>query len=351
MLRLASLTSDGTGTVNYTYDTYGKLTTISRGTTSYNFTYDAWGRIVDTKVGAVTLSTNEYGTNLDPDEGDVNFGQLMSVTYGNGFVTEYSYDSLDRVSTISQRLTANGSALPAYSFTYNNEGDLYALYNYKTDRVTFFEYDHAGRCMASTEKSFTHTGGSFAVTSLGAVVSACDYEYDSLNRLSKLTCAVSGSQWETVYTYDDDGRALTTTLDNGKVITNTYDAVGRLTRKRIGLTSNYDTALTYLTGPGGSQTALVATYKNGSNAEYNYTYDENGNILTIAQDGDVTYYQYDAANQLIREDNATLNQSWTYTYDSWGNLLNKKRYAYVANGGTLGSCQETIQPFYRPLLV
>ena len=33
-------------------------------------------------------------------------------------------------------------------------------------------------------------------------------------------------------------------------------------------------------------------------------------------------------------------------YDTNGNLLNKKRYAYVPNGGALGACLETISYGY-----
>ena len=49
----------------------------------------------------------------------------------------------------------------------DGEGNLYELRNYKTNpnRATFFEYDHAGRYMASTEKSFTvATNGKISYT-------------------------------------------------------------------------------------------------------------------------------------------------------------------------------------------
>lgn len=58
MLRLASLTGSGVGTVNYGYDAYGRLNKITRASTVYNFTYDDWGRTVSTKVGSIALSTN-----------------------------------------------------------------------------------------------------------------------------------------------------------------------------------------------------------------------------------------------------------------------------------------------------
>ena len=102
---------------------------------------------------------------------------------------------------------------------------------------------------------------------------------------------------------------------------------------------------TYKSGANGSTTALISTYTNGSDARYNYNYDANGNITQIWR-GSVTFanasekysYVYDEANQLIRENlcygtGNSNNATITYEYDSWGNLLNKKIYAYTT--GTL----------------
>ena len=53
------------------------------------------------------------------------------------------------------------------------------------------------------------------------------------------------------------------------------------------------------------------------------------------------YYQYayDELGQLIREDNRDANKSYTYSYDSRGNILEKKTYAFDL--GTLGTAQST----------
>ncbi|MBR4628780.1 MAG: DNRLRE domain-containing protein, partial [Ruminococcus sp.] len=343
MLRLASLTSDGTGTVEYGYDQYGKLTSISRSTTVYSFTYDNWGNVVDTKVGSTTLSTNIYDQ----------YGRLSQVNYGNGFKTRYEYDSLDRTSKIYQGTAANGSNTPAYEFIYNGEGDLYELRNYKTLRASFFEYDHAGRCMASTEKKFTvDSNGAFS--SYAGTAAGYAYEYDANNNLTKLTCFNDHDSWETTYTYDGANRPLTTTLNNGKVIKNTYDIMGRITSKALKNSSNattsiYKTTVTYVAGANDSQTALVATYQNGSDAAYSYSYDANGNITSITKGSLSFTYEYDAANQLVRENlyygsgNAN-NATYTYEYDDWGNILNKKRYTYTT--GSLGSVLNTINYGY-----
>ena len=46
-------------------------------------------------------------------------------------------------------------------------------------------------------------------------------------------------------------------------------------------------------------TALLATYKNGSDAEYEYAYDDNGNITEITQGSTSVTYEYNGANELI----------------------------------------------------
>ncbi len=212
---------------------------------------------------------------------------------------------------------------------YNGEGDLYEIRNYRTGRASFFDYDHAGRCMASKERAFTVTNGRITY---GANLSSYGYQYDECNNLSKLTCSVLGSKWSTVYTYDNDNRPSTTTLASGKVITNTYDAIGRLTNRALGLNTTYNTALTYVPGNDTNKTTgLVATYQNGSDAAYNYTYDDVGNITEITQGTTSIGYVYDDANRLIRENNQVTNQTIVYDYENelWGNIRSRKIYAYT----------------------
>ena len=48
-------------------------------------------------------------------------------------------------------------------------------------------------------------------------------------------------------------------------------------------------------------TGLIATYRNGSDAAYTYTYDDNGNITSITQGSTGITYEYDETNRLTRE--------------------------------------------------
>ena len=79
--------------------------------------------------------------------------------------------------------------------------------------------DHAGRCMASTEKSFTGTGNN---VTYGATVAAYNYKYDANNRLIKFTNTLADDTWSTEYSYDADGRQSLVKLNNGNTIEYVY---------------------------------------------------------------------------------------------------------------------------------
>ena len=188
--------------------------------------------------------------------------------------------------------------------------------------------------MKSCERSFTVSGGT--VTYGSSLLSSYGYQYDTGNNLTKLTCSVAGSTWNTVYTYDSDNRPSTATLSSGKVVTNTYDALGRVQKKTIGLNTPYETTITYVDVGTSKTSGLIASYQNGNDDPYLYTYDDNGNILSITHGSISITYAYDSANRLIRENNTQRNMTITYTYDTYGNMTNESHYAYTT-GDDLGT--------------
>ena len=109
--------------------------------------------------------------------------------------------------------------------------------------------------------------------------------------------------WSTTYSYDNDNRPKTTLLHNGRSFVNTYDGIGRITSVKLknGSSIVNNTAITYVPGANGSKTALVSTYTNGNDSAYNYEYDANGNITSITNGSQSFTYEYDSANQLVRE--------------------------------------------------
>ena len=338
MLRLSGISAPELSAVTYAYDANGKMTGITRGGTQYGFTYDVWGRTAKTKVGEIVLSSNTYDT----------YGRLSTVTYGNGYSMRYIYDEMDRVKLVKTRTAAGETEITAYEYVYNGEGDLYEVRNHRSNRATFFEYDHAGRCMSATAKTFTVTGGKIRYTGTEA---AYRYEYDPNNNLSKLKQSVNGEKWTVTYTYDKDNRPKTTRLNNGKIITNNYDAMGRITSRTIGLGTAYTTRMGYLAGANGSQTALLSSYKNGNDAQYEYTYDGNGNITNIRQGDKVFSYEYDGSNQLVRENlyyssGSKENKTITYEYDGYGNRVMRNLHPY--SSGELLAAKAATKYDYSP---
>ncbi len=82
----------------------------------------------------------------------------------------------------------------------------------------------------------------------------------------------------------------------------------------------------------------------GYDKTYSYTYDDNGNIVSISDGSSSITYEYDSANQLIRENNQEGGYTYTWTYNNAGNILNRKEYAYTS--GTLGTATDTINYTY-----
>ncbi|CDM67294.1 Hypothetical protein CM240_0115 [Clostridium bornimense] len=90
---------------------------------------------------------------------------------------------------------------------------------------------------------------------------------------------------------------------------------------------------------GSSESTRIASMDNNGK-KISYTYDANGNIETITENGKTIKYYYNELNEVVREDNQTLNKTITYSYDQGGNILNKVEYPYTT--GNLGTASKTV---------
>jgi RHS repeat-associated protein len=125
-----------------------------------------------------------------------------------------------------------------------------------------------------------------------------------------------------------------------------YDNLGRLNNESINTgTATKTVSYSYLPGTAGAgaTTAKIGTIDN-SGSKISYTYDANGNIQTITENGKTKKYTYNELNEVTREDNAVLNKTIVYNYDSGGNITSKVEYAYTT--GTLGAATKTVNYGY-----
>lgn len=310
MKRLTGLSqsvASGTAQVGYSY-TNDDLTQVSHNGFTYGMTYDLFGNTLTTKVNSTTVSDNTYNYSR---------GLLTSTAYGNGLTVNYTYDDTDRVTEVKF-----GSTL-MYSYAYDGDGNLQRMVDHPRGITTTYYYDLTGRLI----RSVASDGSEYL------------YEYDLNNNLTKLHQKAAGSSWTTEYTYDKDNRPVTVKVGT-RTITDSYNATGTRANRVYGFASPYTVTMTYLAGANGSKTAMLQSYRNGSDSPYTYTYDDNGNVLSITQGTVSASYVYDEINQLVRANDGFANRTTTYAYDLGGNITEKKEYAYTT--GTLGTPTDTI---------
>ena len=80
------------GSVNYTYDQRGLLSTLSNSEVSYSFSYDQFGNTTGVTIGddltAVQYEYNNYN------------GKIKKITYSGGYSERFVYDHIDSITEI-----------------------------------------------------------------------------------------------------------------------------------------------------------------------------------------------------------------------------------------------------------
>jgi RHS repeat-associated protein len=291
------------------------LTFISTETATYEFEYGSFSLRTKVTVGNRTLATYSYTNDKNK--------YLETLAYGNGDKVKYTYDELGRV--VKETYYENGSTnvYATVTYQYDNTGALASVYDSKTGKTVKYYYDTIGRVSGLYE-----TGGT---------AHSLRYTYDDLGRPTAIVDTYGSTTYSTEYTYDGQGHIFL--VDNGdasevylydshdrfhEAYTFHGDSNTHLIHKTIGYEAPDDRS----TSNRVSMWNYATTGEFGRN--YNYLYDGNGNIVRVKQDGDkYTYYHYDTANQLIREDNQVAGKTWVWTYDDGGNIKSRKEYAYT----------------------
>lgn len=325
---------------NYTYDTAGKVTSVTRdsiGGTAvrYDYTYDA---TFPEKVASVTPKVPSTNA-VDPTwqawrydyypTGSTSPGSLHHVyrVQSDGStldtVSTYVYDAQGRVT----RQTSAGGGQTDY--TYDAQGNLHTVTapannDGGTRPVTTYGYDALGRVTTVTDPLGHDT----------------TYTYDPLGRVLTVTLPKpsggSNLSFTTTYSYDhfDAGTGLVFTEvadPNGKLTRLGYDQFGRLV-KSIDAANNATTygytrdILSSITDANGNVTSYQydsqrrltrTTFPDG--AYESYTYKPDGLLWTKTdRRGVTTTYSYDGQKRLASKSYSS-GGSITYTYQ--GQLL------------------------------
>lgn len=359
--RIISHLVPGAEAIEYTYDSRGRIATVSQGsgplqrTTQYSYNTE----------GFVSKIKNAVGDSVS-FEYDLS-GRLSREVLPGGQEVDYAYDADGNLDTLLP------PGKPAHVFAYNpvgldtlysppvlGAGTFHTASGYNLDQQLLkvnrpdgkaidYVYDFAGRMdsikVANGAYVFGYgpvTGRLDSIAAPGGIVNRFTYDgafltqadwdgpmtgsihstYDNDFRLSTQTV---GGGWPIGFTYDQDGFRTT-----AGAMAYTWDAQGRLTSASLGIV--HDTLIYDIFG----QARQYAAVK-GTDTLYRYylTRDKLGRIQEkIETIGGTTHsyqYAYDARGRLtsVSIDSAL----WTsYTYDGNGNRLTRTRSGVTDTG-------------------
>ena len=232
-------------------------------------------------------------------------GNLPSMTSSNahGTSVDYSYDDLNRLSTVVD------SRLPA-------------------SQTTAYTYDPA-----SNLATVRYPNGLQST-----------FSYDQLNRVSTQVSPVSGY----AYQYGPAGNRMSSTELNGRTTNWNYDGIYRLTNESISLDpANKNGSVAYGLDPVGNRLSASSNLSGVANSFSTYdaddrlmseSYDPNGNTTSSGGKS----FAYDSENHLVSMNGGTA----TIIYDGDGN-----RVAKTVNGVTTRYVADDLNPTGYPQVV
>ncbi|WP_080064313.1 S8 family serine peptidase, partial [Ruminiclostridium hungatei] len=362
---LTQKTSPSGYTVTYTYDAYGRVvkTELDKGETSRTV-YDLLGRKIQ------DIAPNQYEEEKDglnsgtPTQtyADVTAGtryeynpagRVKKVTDPMDSSVEYTYDIYGN--TLSEKLTdSTGKEKNTKSYTYDVMNRLTTVsFKGGSDQTSLKleSYAYTIQTDGKTQKTHTRYLNTAAPAITGTTTSEAaitEYTYDYANRQ--------------VEQKNPDGGRLTTIYNPNGTIASTTDAMGNTTWYKYDGRNNpsekwipmeeglysytriaYDKAGRKVSEQTGKdKTELYGIPSSDRLITKSYAYDKNGSLTTVTDSsGRRTENQYDPEGNLVRENIFTAKDTFNtteYTYNHIGKVTSRTKY--IKKGDLLGNKEE-----------
>lgn len=255
--------------------------------------------------------------------------QTFDPKYGTHYIDRYEYDECGR-RIITESLNVKSGGTVIYFDQYDAKGHLIQTGNINADGTTYgvtaYEYDEKGRPILQKD-----SGGTISL------------EYDEEDRIIKRVRNARGQNDTTWYAYDEQGRLIEQVYkpDDMRIwnkYTWEYNEYGDVIKRTIQSTfgfldppNNTDTVVNvYVKEYDENGRLIKITYEDGSYIAYEY--DENGNEIKYtsyykANDFVIFYFTYDENGNMTeyrREDETGITGYMHTTYDAYGNELERR---------------------------
>ncbi|MCU7804214.1 MAG: hypothetical protein KZQ96_13535 [Candidatus Thiodiazotropha sp. (ex Lucinoma borealis)] len=322
-------TTDGFGkTLGYTYDANGNRTSLS----------DPDGKISRYSFDALNRLSTVHNTTGISNYGYDRSSLLDNISYPNGAVADYSYDDARRVTQVVNRL--NGAVASQYDYTYDSNGN--RLTQQETNggavETTGYTYDNNDRLTRADypdatldygyDSAYNRTSETAVEKVTSTTVANKTFSYNNRNQVTSISDSANTAN-NTTYDYDANGNQTVKT-QNGSTLNFLYDVRDRLVR-----VSQDTTTL----GQFRYDHAGMRVQKEGAQGVVRYTYDD-GSVLLQTDDAGTTLAKYDyGPDRLLSLEQATEGEQF-YHFDALGSVVNlskpdgslQARYQYDAWG-------------------
>jgi RHS repeat-associated protein len=367
-----TLAFNSSGQLTGETDLNGETTTVTYPSSTTILVTDPAGRTLTATLNTAThpLITKIADSSATPRT--VSFvynaaGDLTSVTNVVGGITSYGYDSSHHlVEERSPRYYASGS-LPAAptSCTAKPPADITSTV-YDSNGRAICQWDPDGR---ETTFAWVDDGLSDGLVSQATMtdpkgnVTVFEFQYGELISKTEGYGTAQAATWS--YEYDPATLGQTWTEDpNGNVTTAAYDASGsRLTETDpLGRTTTW----TYNAYDEVTSETLPAVYGSAGMVTTSYTYDEpayssggHGNLTTVStpmlsasgtSEGTQTTHYVHGSSTYPGDVTSMIDpggNTWTYTYDAYGDKLSQTAPATSDNSDATGSYEATTKWAYN----
>lgn len=280
------------------YDASNRVTSLisSNGSTeSFNTNY----QYIKSRLNKVQIDGQSIINNADSANVKYEYfpnGLVKTITYPSQIVTEYTYDSLHRVSTVKNK--KGSDELSSVSYLYDDNGNVISFVQKMIKqplRKDSYTYDKLNRL-----ESITRIDGTSII-----------YTYDLQGNRHTLSRGISNSSYDSSYQFDLDNKLVSFTKGTSTT-TFDYAADGMRYKKTTG---SKVTQYRYNTDK-----QVVAEVDGNNHTIANYV---RGDRLLVKRDMIANrdyYYLYNGHGDVIQIVDASGNVVNSYNYDEWGNI-------------------------------